>query len=189
MSPPPSFAARHHLCRLLHIVDRHLPHRPTRKTRRRPPPLSAAATMPDLGGSRGLVTSLTNIHGEYGTTNYLAGTAAGGKDHHHGLRLLCVDTGGWICIAYADNDPIDCAAIVQRRVGFLLRYPRIIPMYSLVECNCECVTMWCKTGQCAGAFDGGGIFQWRQQWTKARRRGQRETQHSNRGDSGGGWHQ
>ncbi len=69
-SPPPSFVARHHLCRLLHIVDRHLPHRPTRKTRPQPPPLSAAATMPDLGGSCGLVTSLVNIHGEYGTTNY-----------------------------------------------------------------------------------------------------------------------
>ena len=111
--------------------------------------------MPDLGGSRGLVTSLTDIRGEYGTTDFLAGTAAGGEDHHRALtpntaavrhrcdlRLLCVDTGGWIRIAYADDDPVDCASVVQRRVGFLLRNPHIIPTYSLVECNCECVTMW-----------------------------------------------
>ena len=50
--------------------------------------------MPDLGGSCGLVASLVNIRSEYGTTDYLAGTAVGGEDHH-GLRLLCVDTGGW----------------------------------------------------------------------------------------------
>ncbi len=62
-----------------------------------------------------------------------------------GLRLLCVDTGGWIHIAYADDDTVDCAAAVRRRVGFLLRNPHIIPTYSLVECNCECVAMWCKT--------------------------------------------
>ena len=42
-SPPPSFAARRHLRRLMHVVDRHLPHRPTRKTCRRPPPSSADA--------------------------------------------------------------------------------------------------------------------------------------------------
>ncbi len=91
--------------------------------------------------------SLVNIHGEYGTTNYVAGTAAGGEDHHHAstpiavavrhcrsLRLLCVDTGGWIRITYANNDPVDCAP--------------------LVKCNCECVAMWCKTGRWRG--DGRG---------------------------------
>ena len=67
--------------RSLHVVDRHLPQWPTRKTRHRPLPPSAAATMPDPGGSRGLVTSIANIRGKYGTTNYLAGTVAGGEDH------------------------------------------------------------------------------------------------------------
>jgi hypothetical protein len=123
-----------------HAVDRHL----------RPPPPPCQT----LGRSRGLVKSLANIRGEYGTTDYLAGTAAGGEDHHHtstpiaaavrhchGLRLLCVDTGGWIRIAYADDDPVDCAAAVRRRVGSLLRNPHIIPTYSLVECNCECVAV------------------------------------------------
>jgi len=103
--------------------------------------------------------SLVNIRGEFESTDYLAGTAAGGEDHHHastpivaavrhrrGLRLLCVDTGCWIHITYADDNPVDCAATIQQRVGFLLRNPHIITMYSLVECNCECVTVWCKTG-------------------------------------------
>jgi hypothetical protein len=105
------------------------------------------------------VTSLANIRSKYGTTDYLAGAVAGGEDHHRAsipivsavghhrsLRLLCVDTGGWICIAYAADDPVDCTATVRRRVGFLLRNPHIIPTYLLIECNCECVAMWCKTG-------------------------------------------
>ena len=90
--------------------------------------------MPDLGGSRGLVASLAIIRGKYGTTDYLAGTAAGGKDHHRvsaaerhrrGLQLLCVDTGGWICIAYADDDPVDCAPhhyhVLTRQVQLRVR--------------------------------------------------------------------
>jgi hypothetical protein len=117
-----------------------------------------------IGSARGLVTSLANIRGEYyGTTDHpAAGTAEGGEDHHRastpaaaaaaaghrrGLRLLCVDAGGWIRIAYADDAPVDCAAVVRKRVEFLLRNPHIIPPYSLVECNCECVAVWCKTGR------------------------------------------
>ncbi len=113
------------------------------------------------------MTSLANIRGEYGATDYLAGTAAGGEDHHRastptaaavghrrGLRLLCVDTGGWIRIAYADDDPVDCAAVVRRRVGFLLRNLHIIPTYSLVECNCECVASASPCGARPG--DGRG---------------------------------
>ncbi len=202
------FAARRLLRRSLHVVDRHLSHRPTRKTRlppaavlvrsRRRQPSSAA----DADAHLPLVKSLMNIRGKNGATDYLDGTAAGGEDHHRastptavavghrrGLRLLCVDTEGWIRIAYADDKPIGCAIVVRRWVGFLLRNPHIIPTYLLVECNCECVTAWCKTGRWVGAFDGGGIFQWRRQWTKARRRGQSKTQQSNRGDGGGGWQQ
>ena len=88
--------------------------------------------------------------------------------------MLCVDTGGWIRIVCANNDPVICPAAVRRRVGFLLRNPHIIPMYSLVECNCECVAVWCKTGRWVGAFDGGGIFQWRRRWTKKRGGGAKE---------------
>jgi hypothetical protein len=73
-----------------------------------------------IGSARGLVTSLANIRGEYyGTTDRpAAGTAAGGEDRRRastpaaaavhrrkGLRLLCVDAGGWIRIAYADDRP------------------------------------------------------------------------------------
>ena len=202
------FAARRLLRRSLHVIDRHLSHRPTRKTRlppaavlvrsRRRQPSSAA----DADAHLPLVKSLMNIRGKNGATDYLDGTAAGEEDHHRastptavavghrrGLRLLCVDTEGWIRIAYADNEPIGCAIVVRRWVGFLLRNPHIIPTYLLVECNCKCVTAWCKTGQWAGAFDGGGVFQWRWRWTKAKRRGQRETQRSNRGNGSGGWQQ
>ena len=76
--------------------------------------------------------------------------------------MLCVDTGGWIHITYTDNDTVNCAAAVRRQVGFLLRNPHIIPTYSLVECNCKCIAVWCKTGQRAGALmeaassNGGG---------------------------------
>ena len=93
--------------------------------------------------------------------------------------MLCVDTGGWIRIMYANNDPINYAAVVQQQVGFLFSNPHIIPTYLLVECNCECIPVWCKTGQWVGAFDGCGVFQWRWRWMKARQRGQREMQQSN----------
>ena len=100
------------------------------------------------------MTSLANIRGEDGTAEP-AGTK-GGEDprasapvagHCCGLQLLCVDAGGWRRIAYADDAPVDRAAVVRKRVEFLLRNPRILPSYSLVECNCECVAVWCKTGR------------------------------------------
>ena len=74
--------------------------------------------------------------------------------------MLCVDTGGWIHITFADDNTVNCAAAVRRRVGFLLRNPHIIPTYSLVKCNCEfiCVVQDRAMG---GGFDGGGVFQWR----------------------------
>ena len=37
--------------------------------------------------------------------------------------------------------------IIRRRVEFLLKYPHYIPTYSLVESNCECVAVWCMTGE------------------------------------------
>ena len=105
------------------------------------------------GSARGLLTSLANIRAD----RPAAGTAAGGEDRHRaaaaaghrrGLRLLCVDAGGWTRIAYAGDDPlVDCASVVRRRVEFLLSNPHVIPPYSLVECNCECVAVWCKTGR------------------------------------------
>jgi hypothetical protein len=51
--------------------------------------------MPDPGGegSRGLVTSIANIRGEYGTTEYLAGTVSGGEDHHRALTPTAVAVG------------------------------------------------------------------------------------------------
>jgi len=103
--------------------------------------------------------------------------------------LLCVDTGGWIHITYADEDTVDYAAAVRRRVGFLLRNPHIIPTYSLVECNCECIAMWCKTGRWVGALmeaassNGGGDGRKRGGGAKERSM----TQQSNRGDGGGRW--
>jgi hypothetical protein len=104
--------------------------------------------------ARGLVTSVANIRGEDGTTDPAG--AAGWEDRRaptpatgrrRGLRLLCVGARGWRRIAYADGAPVDCTKVVRRRVEFLLRNPGIIPPYSLVECNCECVAVWCKTGR------------------------------------------
>ena len=149
------------------------------------------------------MTSIVNIRGEYGTTDYLAGIMAGGEDHQStstptatvvghrcGLRLLCMDTGGWIHITYADGNTVDCAAAIRRRVGFLLRNPHIHHPHVLarrVQLRVHrCVVQDRAMG---GGFDGGSIFQWRRRWTKARRRGQRVTQQSNQGDGGGGWQQ
>ena len=41
------------------------------------------------------------------------------------------------------SDPID---IVLARVQFLIGRPSLVPEYSTVHSNCECVAVWCKTG-------------------------------------------
>jgi hypothetical protein len=65
-----------------------------------------------------------------------------------GLRLLTVDAEGWRSIEYAEKDAhVDHPIVVRKRVEFLLKNPRVLPSYSLVECNCECVAVWCKTGR------------------------------------------
>jgi hypothetical protein len=72
----------------------------------------------------------------------------GGCCGRGGLRLLCVDAGKWRRIDYDARDNIvDDPALVRRRVSFLLGNPGILPRYSLVESNCECVAVWCKTGR------------------------------------------
>jgi len=61
---------------------------------------------------------LANIRGEYGTTDYLAGTAAGGEDHHRastpiaaavrnrrGLQLLCVVPGAGSALRTSTTTP------------------------------------------------------------------------------------
>ena len=75
------------------------------------------------------------------------------KKIHHGLRVLCVTCDGWRKVHYNNNNNEDAAVtnnsptIVRRRVEFLLSHPNIIPPYSLIESNCECVAVWCKTGK------------------------------------------
>jgi hypothetical protein len=74
------------------------------------------------------------------------------KKIHHGLRVLCVTCDGWRKVHYNNNNEDttvtnDNSTIVRRRVEFLLTHPNIIPPYSLIESNCECVAVWCKTGK------------------------------------------
>lgn len=40
----------------------------------------------------------------------------------------------------------DDADLVKKRVLFLLGAPEVLPSYDLLEANCECVAVWCKTG-------------------------------------------
>ena len=79
------------------------------------------------------------------------------KKVHHGLRVLCVTCDGWRKVHYNNNNnnnnnedaavTNNSPTIVRRRVEFLLTHPNIIPPYSLIESNCECVAVWCKTGK------------------------------------------
>jgi len=72
---PPSpalFAARRLLLRLLHVVNLHLPHRPTRKTRHRPSVPSSGALPPRRGCHRRRPTApprrlpwMTNPHPQF----------------------------------------------------------------------------------------------------------------------------
>ena len=43
----------------------------------------------------------------------------------------------------------DPAAMVLRRVEFLLQNEDLIPPYHVFKSNCECVAVWCKTGRWA----------------------------------------
>lgn len=40
----------------------------------------------------------------------------------------------------------DSPAMVRSRVQFLLENSHLLPPYSVVQSNCECVAVWCKTG-------------------------------------------
>lgn len=40
----------------------------------------------------------------------------------------------------------DCRRLVLARVDFLVMNPHVLPDYELLEANCECVAVWCKTG-------------------------------------------
>mmetsp|Transcript_40406 Transcript_40406/g.84535 ORF Transcript_40406/g.84535 Transcript_40406/m.84535 type:complete len:260 (-) Transcript_40406:858-1637(-) len=65
----------------------------------------------------------------------------------HGLRVLSdVSSTNWVKLHYNASAPTSPPSLIRRRVQFLLKYPHLIPSYSLVESNCECVAVWCKTG-------------------------------------------
>ena len=42
------------------------------------------------------------------------------------------------------SDPV---GLVLARVHFILDHPEVLPDYHVLYANCECVAMWCKTGQ------------------------------------------
>ena len=70
------------------------------------------------------------------------------QKQEHGLRVLCINNANkWHKIHYSESAPTDKVQIVRRRVEFLLKHPQYIPSYCLVQSNCECVAVWCKTGK------------------------------------------
>ena len=57
------------------------------------------------------------------------------------LRRVVVNPPGTVGINEADFP-----GIVVARAIFLLHNPKLIPPYHLLKSNCECVAVWCKTG-------------------------------------------
>lgn len=41
----------------------------------------------------------------------------------------------------------DAVGLVLARVNYILRHPDALPDYHVVNANCECVAVWCKTGR------------------------------------------
>jgi hypothetical protein len=41
----------------------------------------------------------------------------------------------------------DAVGLVLARVNYILRNPEVLPDYHVVNANCECVAVWCKTGR------------------------------------------
>lgn len=41
----------------------------------------------------------------------------------------------------------DAVGLVLARVNYILRNPDVLPDYHVVNANCECVAVWCKTGR------------------------------------------
>jgi hypothetical protein len=90
------------------------------------------------GSARGMITSALS--------NVVRGGDVGVGGGGGGLRLLCVDAAEWRRVDY-DSHRVDHPELVRRRVSFLLANPHIVPPYSIVDSNCECVAVWCKTGR------------------------------------------
>jgi len=61
----------------------------------------------------------------------------------------------------------DEAPLVLQRVLFLLAHPEIVPDYDLLESNCECVAVWCKTGTWATLQIISGLTQFVQRHKQA----------------------
>lgn len=40
----------------------------------------------------------------------------------------------------------DAVGLVLARVNYIVRHPDVLPDYHVVNANCECVAVWCKTG-------------------------------------------
>ncbi|GAX09226.1 hypothetical protein FisN_17Lh311 [Fistulifera solaris] len=77
-----------------------------------------------------------------------------------GLRVSEFDSEEWHVVEYGAPTDLcqasppgtrtsafcDCRRVVLARVDFLVRNPHVLPDYELLEANCECVAVWCKTG-------------------------------------------
>lgn len=64
----------------------------------------------------------------------------------HGIRVVTCEAEEWHKEDYSDDQESD-PSVVLERVNFLIQRPDLIPKYELLESNCECVAVWCKTGR------------------------------------------
>ena len=78
----------------------------------------------------------------------------------HGVRVTTYENvGEWHKKEYEEAEA-DTRETVLLRVKFLVQNPHLVPAYEVLECNCETVAMWCKTGQfrtaqVSGLIEGG----------------------------------
>mmetsp|Transcript_34697 Transcript_34697/g.76224 ORF Transcript_34697/g.76224 Transcript_34697/m.76224 type:complete len:303 (+) Transcript_34697:132-1040(+) len=68
----------------------------------------------------------------------------------HGIRVVTCEAEEWYKEEYSDSDDASVEPdpnVVLERVNFLIQRPDLIPKYELLESNCECVAVWCRTGK------------------------------------------
>ena len=83
------------------------------------------------------------------------------KKKNRGLRVYESEASEWNKVVYgargfwkrhcarsgtATAAQSDAPGLVRARLQFLLDHPHQLPDYHLVQSNCECVAVWCKTG-------------------------------------------
>ena len=109
--------------------------------------VSSGLMISGSGSGTGNIGPLRDVHNApLSSTKGEAEEGQSPKESRHGLRVICVSSANWSKITYASNAPTSPTFTIRRRIEFLLKHPHLIPAYSVIESNCECVAVWCKTG-------------------------------------------